>query len=264
MNEVAVKPSNTISGMLTAYKDQIALALPKHMDVDRMVRIAMTVVRKTPKLQQCTPVSLLGAVIQAAQLGLEPGIQAHLVPFFNGKTGQQEVQMIPDYRGLIALARRSGEITSFSAHAVYENDFFDYEYGTNQHLKHKPTQKTARGSMIGAYAIAEFKAGPAQFEYMTKTDIDLIRTRSKSGKSGPWSTDYDEMAKKTVVRRLCKYLPVSIELAHAVALDGKAEAGESQDLGFIIDGEFETEPTAQTATQTAQENLKVKVAKAKG
>src|SRR5690606_28083055 len=122
------------------FRAEIARALPRHMDPDRMLRIAMTVVRQTPDLQKCTVPSVLGALMQAAQLGLEPGILGHcyLVPFRNGRTGQHEVQFIIGYKGLIDLARRSGNIQSIAAHPVYENDLFEFEYGLNERLRHVP------------------------------------------------------------------------------------------------------------------------------
>lgn len=231
------KKELTIQGLLVNYKDQIALALPKHMNPDRMSRIALTVIRKNPSLQECNPISLFGAIIQASQLGLEIGIHAHLVPFYNKKTKQKEVQMIPDYRGIMHLARNSGEITSIQANVVYMHDSFDYQFGTASFLHHKPA-KTDRGELIGAYAVAKYKDGESQFDYMTKEEIDLIRNRSASKDSGPWVTDYVAMAMKTVTKRLCKYLPVSVELQKAVTLDERNDIGESQNNMEILDAEF--------------------------
>lgn len=227
----------TIQGLLVNYKNQIALALPKHMNAERMSRIALTIIRKNPKLTECNPISLFGAIIQASQLGLEVGIHAHLVPFYNNKTKQSEVQMIPDYRGLMHLARNSGDITSFQAAVVYEGDLFDYQFGTESFLHHKPS-RSSRGEIIGAYAVAKFKAGDSQFDFMTKSEIDAIRDRSKSKDHGPWVTDYVPMAMKTVTKRLCKYLPVSVELQKAVTLDEVNDTGESQGNMEILDAEF--------------------------
>jgi recombination protein RecT len=230
----------TIQGLLVNYKDQIALALPKHMNPERMSRIALTIIRKNPRLLECNPVSLFGAIIQASQLGLEVGIHAHLVPFRNNKTKQNEVQMIPDYRGLMHLARNSGEITSFMASVVCDNDQLDYQFGTESYLHHKPAIAN-RGDIIGAYAVAKFKSGDSQFDYMTYDEINSIRSRSKAKDAGPWVTDYIPMAMKTVTKRLCKYLPVSVELQRAVSLDEKNDIGESQGNMAILDAEFDTE-----------------------
>lgn len=233
-----VDKSATIVSLLQNYKGQIALALPKHMNEDRMARIALTIIRKNKALQQSNPISLFGAIIQASQLGLEIGIHAHLVPFYNKQTKTTEVQMIPDYRGLIHLARNSGEISSFSAQVVHENDEFDYQFGTNAYLHHKPA-KHDRGAFMGAYAVAKFKDGESQFDYMPQEDINAIRDRSKAKDSGPWVTDYDAMAMKTISKRLCKYLPVSVELQKAVRLDDLNDSDISQGNSLIIDSEIE-------------------------
>lgn len=238
-----ISKDKTIQGLLTNYKNQIALALPKHMSADRMARIALTVIRKNQSLEECNPISLFGAIIQASQLGLEVGIHAHLVPFFNKKSKQMEVQMIADYRGLMHLARNSGDISSISANVVYDNDKFDYQFGTNSFLHHKPARGD-KGEIIGAYAIAKYKDGDNQFDYMTFEEIIKIRDRSKAKDSGPWITDFDAMAMKTVVRRLCKYLPVSIELQTAVRLDETNDSGESQGNMAILDAEFDSMDTS--------------------
>lgn len=230
--ELASKKPQTIQEFLKAYKGQIVAALPRHLDADRMTRIALTEIRRNPKLLECDTVSLFGAIIQASQLGLEIGPGgAHLVPF------KKQIQMIPDYRGLMALARRSGDISGFYAQIVCENDKFDYQFGTAEYLHFQPA-KTNRGSIIGAFAIAHFKEGGSQFEYMTVEDIEDIRKRSKAKESGPWVTDYDAMAKKTVIRQICKYLPVSVELQKAINLDELNERDEAQDNRAILDGEF--------------------------
>ena len=230
------KPT-TINQMLLAYKDQIAAALPKHMTPERVARLAMTEVRKNPKLGEADPISLFGAVIQCAQLGMEPGIDAYLVPFWNSKRRCQEVQMMPDYRGLIQLARNSGMIGRFEAHVVKEGDEFTYNFGTQADLVHKPG--AVRGSATHFYAIAEsIDKAWVQFEVMSKADVDLHRARSRSKDHGPWVTDYEAMGKKTVCRQLCKFLPRSVEVHQAVNLDEKADLGVSQQNQDWIEGEL--------------------------
>lgn len=198
-------------------------ALPRHMDVDRLMRLAMTTIRTTPQLREAEVSSLLGAVMQAAQLGLEPGLlgQCYLLPFKNNKKGITEVQFIIGYKGMIDLARRSGHIESIYAHAVYEKDEFEYELGLEPKLKHKPSMESDRGEFIGAYAVAHFKDGGYQFEFMPKSEIEKRKARSKSANSSysPWKTDYEEMAKKTVIRHMWKYLPISVEIQEAVSYD---------------------------------------------
>jgi recombination protein RecT len=255
----APSPAQTIAAYLKKMGPEIEKALPKHMDADRMARIALTTIRTNPKLLECSVPSLLGAVMQAAQLGLEPGLVGHcyFVPFKNGKTGQSEVQFIIGYKGMIDLARRSGNIESIYAHAVYENDTFEYEYGLHPKLVHKPAM-TDRGAFIGAYAVAHFKDGGYQFEFMPKEEIEKRRKRSKAANAGPWVTDYEEMAKKTVIRHMWKYLPISIEIQQQAAQDGvvrKDITSEPEHVEYI-DGEvFEVPIEEQQPENPQQEEI---------
>ncbi len=234
----------TIAGLMAdpKIKQQMALALPKHMTADRLARIATTEIRRTPMLARCDQTSFLGAIMQCAQLGLEPGGalgHAYLLPFNNRKKNCIEVQFIVGYRGMIDLARRSGQIVSLSARAVNENDEFSYEYGLDEKLHHKPYEKGDPGRLTHVYAVAKLKDGGVQFEVMSIEQVNAIRTQSKSKDNGPWVTHFEEMAKKTVIRRLFKYLPVSIELQTAVALDERTDAGVSQDNNLVVSGEFD-------------------------
>lgn len=209
----------TISGMLGRMKGEMSAALPKHLTPERLTRIALTELRKVPKLQNCDAISLMAAIMQSAQLGLEPGGSlghVYLIPYGN------TCQFIIGYRGMIELSRRSGQIVSLTAHEVYENDKFEFEYGLNEKLSHKPALGE-RGNLVGVYAIAKIVGGGYQMDFMSKSDVDKIRARSKASGSGPWVTDYEEMAKKTVIRRLFKYLPVSIEVQKAVQTEERAE-----------------------------------------
>lgn len=231
---------NTIFALLEQHKQQIALALPKHMTADRMARIITTEVRKVPDLLKCNPISLFGAVIQCSQLGLEPGNNlghAYLLPFRNTKQNTTDVQLIIGYRGMLDLARRSGQIVSISVYEVFDTDEFEVSYGLYPDIKHKRDIKTGgTGNLIAVYAVAKLKDGGCQFEVMTKAQVDEIRKLSKTGNSSysPWATHYSEMAKKTVIRRLFKYLPVSIEIQQAVTLDEAAEAGIGQNNNAIL------------------------------
>lgn len=223
--------------MLEKYKSQIAMALPRHMTPERMMRIVLTTVQRNPSLLQCSPESIFGCVVEASQLGLEPdGILGHayLVPFHNKHTRRKECQLIPGYKGLVDLARRSGQLVSIFAHVVYEKDEFDFEYGLDLKLRHKPSSEANPGPVIAAYAVAKLKDGGVQFDVMWRHQIDRIRARSQSSGNGPWVTDYEEMAKKTVVRRLCKLLPASVELQKAVSLDEMAAAGLPQQMDAMI------------------------------
>lgn len=231
-------PTDTLAAMLSSpsMKKQFQAALPKHMTADRLARIVTTEIRKTPALVKCDQSSFLGAVIQCAQLGLEPGNSlghAYLLPY-----GSQ-VQLIIGYRGMIDLARRSGQIISLSARAVHEHDEFSYQLGLHEDLIHKPFEGEHPGEITHVYAVAKLRDGGVQFEVMSKAQVLAVQAQSKAGKSGPWVSHWEEMAKKTVIRRLFKYLPVSVEIQRAVKLDEAAEAGVSQEHEFAFDGDYE-------------------------
>jgi recombination protein RecT len=242
-----------IAGMLSSpkMKQQMALAMPKHMTADRMMRIALTEVRKVPALGQCNIESFMGSIMQCAQLGLEPGSalgHAYLLPFGNGKAkdGKSNCQLIIGYRGMIDLARRSGQIISLTARTVHENDTFKYEFGLEETMQHIPADGD-RGKMTHVYAVAKLKGGGVQFDVMSRADVDKVRASSKAGTNGPWVTHYDEMGKKTVIRRLFKYLPVSIEIQQAVTLDERAEAGIDQDNASVLTGDYSVVDDQQEA-----------------
>lgn len=242
---VAETKKDPAVALVDKLKPQLALALPKHMTADRMARIVLTDMRRVPKLMECTTASLAGAIMAAAQLGLEPGNglgHAYLLPFdkrakVNGQwqTVATECQLIIGYRGMIDLARRSGQIVSLSARTVHERDHFQYRYGLDETVEHVPFDGGDRGKLTYVYAVAKLKDGGVQFEVMSRAEIEAIRAKSKAGSSGPWVDHFDEMAKKTAIRRLFKYLPVSVEMSRAVTADEQAEAGIPQDHN-VIDG----------------------------
>ena len=221
MTTTPKKKGKTFEDLLKQMTPAMEQALPKHMDINRMTRLATTVFRTTPQLREADIGSVLGAIMQAAQLGLEPGPMGHcyLLPFKN--KGKTECQFIIGYRGMIDLARRSGHIQSIYAHAVYENDEFEYELGLNPTLKHVPSFDSDRGEYIGSYAVAHFKDGGYQMEFMPKSEIEKRRQASPGGRSkySPWNNYYEEMANKTVIRHMWKYLPISVEIQEAVAHD---------------------------------------------
>lgn len=211
---------STLKGLFDRSKGAIAQVLPRHMTADRILKVTLAATSRTPKLLECTQTSILQSVMQAAQLGLEPGGplgHAYLVPY------GAECQLIVGYRGLIDLARRSGQIDSIEARVVYERDKFKVSYGLNQVLEHEPFMGDERGAVLCVYAIARIKDALPQVEVMSRAQVDVIRAMSKTGKFGPWKDHYEEMARKTVVRRLCKYLPLTIELAEALEADERGE-----------------------------------------
>jgi len=242
-------PYKTIQDLLKRMEPQIKKALPKHLDPERLSRIALTEVRKNPKLLECSRESFLGAIMTSAQLGLEPGVLGHayLIPYYNKKTQSYECQFQIGYKGLLDLVRRSGEIESIAARCVYENDEFDFEYGLNEKLVHKPNLDGDRGSFESVYAIAKFKDGGYSMLVMSKSDVEKIRSRSKSPNVGPWVTDYEAMAQKTILKQLCKYLPLSIEVQRGLVADETTKKEISADM--VDDGSDVTDWTDVTEVQ---------------
>jgi recombination protein RecT len=237
--------TKTIAQLFEDMKPAISQAIPKHMTPDRLLRIATTAIKTTPKLKACTAESLLASVMQCAQLGLEPGVLGHayLIPYNNKKKDQngkeywvQEAQFQIGYKGLLDLVRRTGEISSIAAHAVHKNDFFEFEYGLNEKLRHIPKTDGDREEVYLYYAYAKFKDGGYSFLVMGKKDIERHRDLySKTSKFGPWVDQFDEMAKKTVIKALVKYMPISVELHSKVAMDETIKTEIAEDMGEIID-----------------------------
>ncbi|MGP9790661.1 recombinase RecT [Roseinatronobacter sp. NSM] len=223
----------------TAARDQLSAVAAKHMNPERMMRVVANAIRTTPKLQQCEPMSFLGALMQCASLGLEPNTilgHAYLIPFDkkekNDRTGKWEVvrtdvQLIVGYKGLIDLARRSGHITSLSANIHYSDDeLWEYEEGTEARLRHRPGPM--EGAKLHAYAIAKFKDGGHAYVVLPWAHVMKIRDGSQGWQSAvkfkktadsPWLKHEDEMAKKTAIRALAKYLPLSVEFMDAMTVD---------------------------------------------
>lgn len=203
-----IQAGNDIKSLILSKeaKMQFKTALPRHLSPDRFVRIALTAINRTPKLMSCTKQSVVQCLLDLSQLGLEPdGRKAHLIPYGNQCT------LIIDYKGLVDLARRSGEIADIHADIVCENDIFEYSYGSDGKLIHKPSLLQDRGKVIAAYSFVRLKDNSSSYEVMKIDEIDAIRKRSKAKDNGPWKTDWNEMAKKTVFRRHSKWLPVESE-----------------------------------------------------
>jgi recombination protein RecT len=200
------------------FKSQVARALPRHLTADRFIRIAATAMMRTPKLAECDQASFFNALLSLSQLGLEPdGRNAHLIPFENRKRGVTECQLIIDYKGLVDLAMRSGNVANIHADKVCENDEFEFNLG--EIVKHRIDFRRPRGAAYAYYAIVRFKDGTAKCEVLTKEDVDAIRSRSRAGQNGPWVTDYDEMSKKSAFRRLSKWIQLSPEFRDALDAD---------------------------------------------
>jgi len=257
---LAKRPSGkvaTLKDYLEKCKGALAAALPKHMTPERVTGIVVAAASRTPELLECTLPSIAQAVMQCAELGLQPGSllgEAYLVPRNNKKTGQKECVMIPGYRGLVKLARQSGQIADVYAECVFDGEVFEVELGLSRSLKHVPnfskrpvvkSPEDARKSLPFVYAVAKYKDGEPAFVVMTIDEVEAIRTRERDTR-GPWQTDYPEQMKKTAIRRLSKLLPKSPDLERAIAAEDAAAQGvsmraTSEELGFnVIDVEAET------------------------
>ena len=236
--------SKTIFDVIQAGAKQFATALPKPINSDRFVRIAITTIRQNPKLAQCNQESLLGALMVSAQLGLEPGVlgQCYLIPY------GRECQFQIGYKGMIELLRRSGQLKDIYAYSVYENDEFEMTYGLDRDLKHKPNLQN-KGNFIGCYCVAVLKDDARAFEYMTKEEIEAHGKKfSKTYGNGPWKSDFEAMAHKTVVKKMLKWLPVSVEFLEMANKDEKTfkvadeKTGETEEVivledGMVVNGE---------------------------
>ena len=205
-----------------AFRAEIAKVLPKHLTPERMIRVAITATMKTPKLLQCTADSLTKCLLDCSALGIEPdGRRAHLIPFEDNRNKVTTCTLIIDYKGLAELAMRSGLVSNIHADVVRENDVFEYDMGEIK--AHKIDFRNERGPAYAFYAICRFKDGSVKADVMSVDEVEAIRMRSKSPNAGPWATDPVEMGKKTVFRRLSKWLPLSPEFRDAVEKDDEED-----------------------------------------
>lgn len=226
-DERAVKIAAVMNG--ENFRKALAATLPKHLPQDRMIRVVLSCLQTTPDILACAPDTIVLSVLRAASMGLEPDGgplgQGYLVPFWSGKNKRKECQFIPGYRGLIKLARNSGEVADVSAEVVYQRDEFKYSMGLDPTLQHvRYDGKEPPGEVTHAYSIARFRDGERKFVVMNRRELDEIRdttaSKTKEGKIvGPWVEWYSEMAKKTAVRRLCKMLPLSVETQSRIQAD---------------------------------------------
>lgn len=254
-----VKAGPTLRDMLAAQQTEIARALPGALDAGRYVRVVQTELRKNPKLMSCSPGSFLGAVITAAQLGLEFGPLGHayLVPYRNH--GVDDVQLIIGYRGWLDLAYRSGMVRSVVARTVRQNDTFDYTFGLEDTLTHRPAEGD-RGPATHYYCVAHAKEGGVLFAVMSKREVEAHRDRYAKKKNGeivgPWATHFDEMALKTVFKRVFTWLPMSADIAIATATDNQVVTRMTVDdepevhYDDVIDGEVVDPATGEVLGDT--------------
>ena len=222
----------------------IKRALPSVLTPERFTRIAVSALSTTPKLAECHPMTFIGAMMTAAQLGMEPNTplgQAYLIPYWNNKAKRLECQFQLGYKGMIDLAFRSGQISSIQAHVVYDNDEFSYSYGLDPDLRHVPALSD-RGQPVSVYAIFKTKDGGFGFEVMSWADAIAHGQRySKTYSNGPWQTNPEEMAKKTVLKKVLKYAPLASEFVKGTVADGSVKDQIADDMtdvpSLIIDAE---------------------------
>lgn len=246
----------TMQAYIKAMEPAIQKALPSVITPERFTRMVLSALSSTPKLAECSPQSFLAAMMTAAQLGVEPNTalgQAYLLPYRNH--GQMECQFQLGYKGLIDLAYRSGEVSVIQAHTVYENDVFEYELGMDPKLRHVPA-KADRGEAVAYYAMFKTKDGGYGFEVMSVDDVQRHAQRySKSYGSGssPWRSNFDEMAKKTVLKRALKYAPLKSDFVRGVAQDETIKAELSDEMYAVPDEtvfEVEGEEIDSTSVDT--------------
>lgn len=253
-NSVATaKKPRTVVDLVQSMQKQFEIALPKHINSERFVRIAITSIRQNPKLAKCSQESLLGALMTSAQLGLEPGIlgQAYLIPYGNN------VQFQIGYKGMIELLRRSGQLSDIYACEIHKNDDFQITLGLHRDIKHNINFNEDRGEVVGYYAVAVLKDGANSFEFMTKKQVEEHRKKfSKASNNSPWTTDFDEMAKKTVIKKLLKYLPVSVEWLENISKDEKvltvASTSENANMSELDPIELISEETTEDNSDDIQ------------
>lgn len=238
------KKDDKPQGMGTLIKSmeaQIRLALPKHLTNERFQRQALTLFNSKTDYRDCDPKSFLAAMMTAAQLGLEltPALgQAYIIPY----KGKAQFQL--GYKGLLDLAYRTNLFKRIEAREVYQNDAFELAYGLEGTLRHKPLLQGDRGQVIGYYALFELKNGGASFLYLNKDDAlkhaQKYSEAYKAGKTTPWTTDFDEMAKKTAVKSLLKYAPMSTEFRADIQQDETVRQDLAEDMTevpVIVDAE---------------------------
>lgn len=248
-------------------------ALPKHIPADRFIRTAISTISKNPKIAECKKITILSSFMQAAQLGLEvntPLQHSSIIPY-KDKDGNYEAQFQIMYQGYIELALRSPKLSAIEAREVYENDEFEIVYGLDSNVTHKPTIRGNRGKLIGAYAIAKLIDGKQIFEWMNEEDIEKVRAVSKTAKrsDSPWNTFPASMYRKSVIKRLAKYLPLAIDeylarLGKAIEIDNNYESGKKQEIDnkimgvLISEGEVEEDYSEAPESKTKKMKKKLK------
>jgi recombination protein RecT len=264
VRQEAPKGILTLKAIMQKYAPDIQQLIPQHVKAERIVLIAQAALTKNPKLMDCDPRTVLSGIIQASIMGLELHSALHhasLVPFWNERAKMLEATLMIEYPGLIELVCRGGEASYIEAQPIYSNDVFEFQYGTNPQLIHKPELRAKRGELIGAYAYAKLRTGDTKFHVMSRDDIEKRRSISKAKDVGPWVTWEAEMYAKTPLRHLCKQLRKTTELSLALAHEDRfdqdihsvVETGEGLSLDFLS-------MNIDAKTLEQKENLKNRIA----
>ena len=269
--EAAAKPmtpKQRIREMIEKAAPTMIASMPSHIDQKRLMRLGTTAVVSNPDLLDCHPRSLLMALMEAAQLGLEPNNRAlghcWIIPFAKKGQKRKNAQLILGYRGCIVLAMRSGKVKTIAARAVYKNDVFEFEFGLEDKLKHVPCIDGDRGPMIAVYAVANLVNGGHVVEVMSKAQVDAIKLKTQfAGKKGPWADNEEEMVRKTGILRIRKYMPLSAEFDRATGIDEMGgeidpdgvvfQTPPDEPNGDVGDSTAETPPETQEAAAEQQE-----------
>jgi len=237
----------TMQDYIKKMQGEIKKALPSVLTPERFTRIVLSALSTNPKLAETTPQSFLGAMMTAAQLGLEPNTplgQAYLIPYKNH--GVLECQFQLGYKGLIDLAYRSGQISVIQAHTVYENDEFEYELGLEPKLHHVPCKNVDKGEPVWFYGMFKTKDGGFGFEVMSVEDVRHFAkkySKAYSSSYSPWTTNFEEMAKKTVLKRALKYAPLKTEFVRGLSADETIKTEISDDMFTVPNETIEVEAT---------------------
>ena len=251
---VMTKQPDTIAGLLELNKGAILQALPKTVKPDRFLRVAVNSITRNPDLQKCTASSLYAGIMQSAQLGLEVGImnQAHLVPYWNSDKKCFEAQFQVGYLGLRDLGERYGDIADGDAQAVHEKDLFDYGQGDAPYITHKPSKDQDRGEITHFYCWAKPKDGALKVAVMSKMEVEKHKEKYVRNKGPAWTSSFEAMGLKTVIRRCYKLLARSPELREAIALDELQEVSIPQNLGLEVEIQEAQEARTENAKQLEQ------------
>ncbi len=272
MSQTAPVPKNlpatqramrTVKDWITTdnFKLEVGKMLPKMISPDYFVRVALNAAVRRADISECTPESVMACLLECASFGLLPnGRDAHLIPFKDNEKNRKVCTLSLDYKGITNIVRRSGEVAYIHADVVHEKDHFDYIFGSGAFLRHKPSNDVDRGAQIAVYSFVKMSGSSEDFDVMSAEDVEKVRARSKSANKGPWVTDWNEMAKKTIFRRHSKWLPFSPILLDQLHREEEGETLTEQErfsrakpvAGSTVTGINFGEPTSQQASEPSE------------